>query len=109
MSRFKTSVGQILTPDIPITYRHPVRCTWKIEVPINLKLALKLNVPWSNEDGECENYLLIHNDKYERKHRLNTRRVCSENDALQQVIMERNSALIDFVVKVRDMTIPSVI
>jgi len=100
MSRFKTPVGQILAPNIPITYKHHIRCMWKIEVPFHLKLALKLNVPWSNEDGECENYLLIHNDKYERKHGLNTRRICSKNDD-HQVIMESNSAVIDFVVKVR--------
>ncbi|XP_066927328.1 bone morphogenetic protein 1 homolog [Clytia hemisphaerica] len=99
LASYKTPVGRISTPNIPVTYTHDVRCTWKIEVPVHFKVALKLKVPWSNEGGDCRDSVTIHNDKYERKHRLNTQQICSQNDGVNQIVMERNAAIIDFVVK----------
>ena len=60
---------------------------------------MKLKVPWTN-NSVCANSVEIHNNKYERKHRLNGQHVCSVNDKINQLVMERNTAIIDLTIKV---------
>lgn len=99
-STFKSPIGRITTPDIPITYRHDVKCTWTIQVPNRFKLAMKLKMPWENNNSSCVNSVHIHNNKYEKKHSLNGQLVCSAKDGVDQIIMERNTAIIDLTLKV---------
>lgn len=94
-----TAVGQIKSPVIPITYRHDVHCSWKIVVPKHLKLSMVVSLPWVGDNGDCSSYLLIHNNQYDKKHMLNTKKLCTETME-ENIVMEKNTAIIDFIGKV---------
>lgn len=103
LMKYTTAVGNIKSPVIPDTYHHDVHCTWKVIVPKHLKLSMSVTLPWAEYNGDnnddCSSYLLIHNNRYDKKHMLNTRKLCTET-LDENIIMEKNTAIIDFFGKV---------
>ena len=100
---YTSPVGMINSPSISATYKHNINCLWNIKVPQHLQLVLAIDLPWG-DNVDCHNFLLIHDDITSRKYQINSRKVCIQSDARDDIIMEKNVAVIDYYGQVRDLS-----
>ena len=97
--KFNSPIGHITSPSIPVVYKKPVTCVWRIAVPRHLQLVLNFDVPWES-NSDCNSYIAVYENSKRELYNSTTSKICLQSDVNDEVVMKKHSAVVKFHAKV---------